>query len=202
MCNASDAGHSGRDMALKRTPPSLAEGEFLFEVDEASLEEPRTSFGGLPLFLRAALGVGADASRSLTSRSFPALNAGGGECLDDFDGLRAALAGGGASVSLPVSRRGQARRGAAPETVNEYYFRGDSACCETALLNWLRDDHGATGPKGRIGFAVSAPMMKPLTDEIPALDEGAWQPYREDPEAERECAAVGYYPAQTGRRGV
>ena len=89
---------------------------------------------------------------------------------------------------------------ALPETVNERYFRGDTACYENGLLDWLRDENRAAGPQGRIGFAVSAPMMKPLKAEIAQLNESAWQPYREDSEALWDCAAVGYYPHETGLR--
>ena len=37
---------------------------------------------------------------------------------------------------LAVSKRAFA---ALPETVTTYYFRGDSACHECKLINWLRD---------------------------------------------------------------
>ncbi|MDA1236651.1 MAG: transposase [Acidobacteria bacterium] len=66
---------------------------------------------------------------------------------------------------------------ALPETVTERYFRGDSACYETELLDWLRDENRQTGHKGCIGFAVSAPMRKPLKSEIAALDDSAWLRY-------------------------
>ncbi len=89
---------------------------------------------------------------------------------------------------------------ALPETIDEYYFRGDAGCYEKQLLDWLRDENRETGPKGRIGFAVSAPMMAPLKDAIEALGENAWQPYREDAEAWWECAAVDYSPQEPGRR--
>jgi len=69
---------------------------------------------------------------------------------------------------------------ALPETVQERYFRGDAACYENALLSWLRNEKREQGPEGFIGFAVSVPMMKPLKEEILALDQQAWQPYRED----------------------
>lgn len=322
-------------MTLKKSSPSPAEGEFLFEIDETPLEETLTSFGGLPLLLRTArsLGVTASVKRNVRVKqrrrgldeaayveSFLALNALGGECLDDFAVLRedlgmAAMLGyeppspeaarkflyqfhdeetiakarqqqlelnrasvipgesealaGLAAVNrdvvgelgrrcpdqkiatidldatvieshkrqaqptyqgatgyqpmlalwaeLDVVLADQFREGntpaiqeplavaqrafeALPETVNEYYFRGDSACYENNLLDWLRDENRQTGPKGRIGFAVSAPLMKPLKTEIVALDEDAWQPYREDSEALWECAAVGYYPQEKGRR--
>lgn len=322
-------------MALKKTSPSPAECDFLFEIDETPLEETLTSFGGLPLFLRTArsLGVGASVQRNLRLKqrrrgldeacyveSFLALNAVGGECLDDFDVLRedlgmAAMLGyeppspeaarkflyqfhdeermtqargqqlalGRASViagesealaglaavnrdlvgelgrrcaeqriatvdldatiieshkrqaqptyqgstgyqpllalwaEMDVALADQFREGntpaiqepltvarrafeALPETVNEYYFRGDSACYESGLLDWLRDENRATGPQGRIGFAVSAPLMKPLKERIGELGENAWQLYREDSEAWRECAVVDYCPAEKGRR--
>lgn len=322
-------------MALKKSSPSPAEGEFLFEIDETPLEETLTSFGGLGLFLRTArsLGVGASVQRNLHIKqrrrgldeacyveSFLALNAVDGECVDDFQVLRedlgmAAMLGyeppspeaartfldqfhdeetiaqarqqqlelnragiipgeslalsGLAQVNRDVvgelgrrcadqriatidldatvieshKRQAQpsyqgvtgyqpllalwaeldvvvadqfregntpaiqeplavARRAfeALPETVNEYYFRGDSACYEKDLLDWLRDENTETGPEGRIGFAVSAPMMKPLKAEIAALDDSAWRPYREDSAALWECAAVGYYPHEKGRR--
>ena len=322
-------------MALKKAPPSPAESEFQFEIDETPLQETLTSFGGLPLFLRAArsVGVGAGVKRNVRIKkrergldeacyveSFLVLNAVGGECLDDFAVLRedlgmeamlgyeppsAEAAGkflrqfhdeatiakarqqqlelhrasvipgeskplrGLAAVNRDVvgevgrrcpdqkiatvdldatvieshKREAQptyqngtgyqpvlalwaemdlvvaeqfregntpavqeplavARRAfeAPPETVNERYFRDDSACYETELLDWLRDENRPTGPKGRIGFAVSAPMRKPLKDAILQLESYDWQPYREDSEAEWDCAVVGYSPQETGRR--
>lgn len=85
---------------------------------------------------------------------------------------------------------------ALPETVEERYFRGDAACYENALLSWLRNEQREPGPAGFIGFAVSVPMMKPLKDEILALEEPAWQPYREDAGVELHCANVPYYPEE------
>ena len=90
--------------------------------------------------------------------------------------------------------------GALPETVTEYYFRGDAACYETDLLDWLRDEKRQKGPQSFIGFAVSAPMVAPLKAEIAQLDESAWQLDRQDAEAVLECAVVPYYPAEKGGR--
>jgi hypothetical protein len=45
---------------------------------------------------------------------------------------------------------------ALPETVREFYFRGDSACHEQSLLEWLREERRRQGPQGCMGFAVSA----------------------------------------------
>ena len=90
-------------MSLKKRLRGPAEGEFLFEIDETPLEETLTSFGGLPLFLRAvrSLGVPASVRRHLQLKqhrrgieeagyveSMLTLNALGGECLDDLEVLR------------------------------------------------------------------------------------------------------------------
>ena len=66
---------------------------------------------------------------------------------------------------LEVAQRAFA---ALPGTVKEYYYRGDSACHESGLVNWLRDEQRAGGPRGRIGFAISARMSEPLHAAIEA----------------------------------
>ena len=43
---------------------------------------------------------------------------------------------------------------ALPSTVKEYSYRGDAACHESGLVNWLRDEQRASGPRGRIGLAT------------------------------------------------
>jgi len=45
---------------------------------------------------------------------------------------------------------------ALPENIRQRYFRGDSACHENELLDWLKHPDRAKEPGGRIGFAVSA----------------------------------------------
>ena len=79
---------------------------------------------------------------------------------------------------------------ALPETVEEFYFRGDSACYEN--LDWLRDENREKGPPGRIGFAVSAPLTRPKRAVVEVPDE-AWQTYRDDPEVDID-APLEYYP--------
>lgn len=86
---------------------------------------------------------------------------------------------------------------ALPGTVKEFYYRGDSACHEHELLNWLRDEEREGGPMGRIGFAISARMTSALRQAVEAVRESDWQPYgREDPEAIRECAEVPFVPTE------
>ena len=65
-----------------------------------------------------------------------------------------------------------------PGTVKEYYYRGDSACHESGLVNWLRDEQRAGGPRGRIGFAISARMSEALHAAMRAVPEAAWEALR------------------------
>lgn len=98
---------------------------------------------------------------------------------------------------LPVTQRAFA---ALPETVKEFYFRGDSACWERELLNWLRDEEGREGPRGRITFGISVRMTANLKKHILRLPDSVWKPYREDSETESECADVlNYWPEEEDR---
>ena len=95
---------------------------------------------------------------------------------------------------LTVAKRAFA---ALPETVQTYYFRGDSACHESELVNWLRDEQRTEGPRGFIGFAISARRSEALRKAILAVPEEEWKPYGEAPGEEiRECAEVPFVPAE------
>ncbi len=96
---------------------------------------------------------------------------------------------------LPITQRAFQ---ALPETVVERYFRGDSACHEQSLLEWLREERRAGGPQGRIGFAVSARMNPALHAEVAATPEFRWQPYTEDSVMVKQCCEVDYVPEETG----
>jgi hypothetical protein len=100
----------------------------------------------------------------------------------------------GAHVELlGVTRRALA---ALPETVQERYFRGDSACYDQMLLKWLRNGQREDGPKGFIGFAVSARMSESLKTKIGLIPEAGWRPYREDAAVICECAELPWDPAE------
>jgi len=89
---------------------------------------------------------------------------------------------------------------ALPETVNEYYFRGDAACWERSLVRWLRDEKREGGPQGVITFAISVRMTAKLKRHILRLPASAWKPYREDAEAVSECAdLLNYWPEEEDR---
>jgi len=99
---------------------------------------------------------------------------------------------------LPVAQRAF---GALPSTVEELYFRGDSACHEAGLVNWLRDEKREKGPQGRIGFAISARMSEALHQAIAAVPESEWQRYGEvHPSETRECADVPFVPGEKSEK--
>ncbi len=86
---------------------------------------------------------------------------------------------------------------ALPETVEEFYYRGDSASHEQELLDWLRDENRADGPLGKIGFAISARMSEALHAAILRVPEADWHPYGEPhPNEIRECAEVDFVPGE------
>ncbi len=97
---------------------------------------------------------------------------------------------------LTVAKRAFA---ALPKTVEQFYYRADSASHESGLVNWLRDEGRAGGPKGTIGFAISARMSAPLAAAIAALPEEAWKPYRapgEGTDELRDVADVPFVPSE------
>ena len=94
---------------------------------------------------------------------------------------------------LGVTRRALA---ALPETVEEFCFRGDSACYDQRLLKWLRNRQREEGPAGFIGFAVSARMSESLKDKIRMLPEAGWWPYREDAEVTCEYSELPWDPVE------
>ena len=95
----------GYGINLVKTPKSSpAEADFLFEIDPEPAAESLTSFGGAPLLLRTlrSLGVPESVARHIKIKqrqrgydeatfveSFVLMNGVGGDCLDDFDRLRA-----------------------------------------------------------------------------------------------------------------
>lgn len=86
---------------------------------------------------------------------------------------------------------------ALPETVESFYYRGDSASHERELMQWLRDEKRADGPPGFIGFAISARMSDALHQAILRVSEENWEAYGEAHAKEiRECAEVEFVPGE------
>lgn len=86
---------------------------------------------------------------------------------------------------------------ALPAQVTEFYYRGDSACHENDLLAWLRDADRADGPKGHIGFAVSARTSVDLAAALRAVKEKRWTTYGQDADGTlRQWAEVDFVPGE------
>ena len=101
--------------------------------------------------------------------------------------------------NVPAAYQGLAAAKAAyaalPSTVNEFYYRGDSASHEHGLVDWLRNEKREHGPKGFIGFAISARMSPALLTAVKAVADSQWEPYgKADTEVIRECADVLFVP--------
>jgi len=102
-----------------------------------------------------------------------------------------------AKALLPVAQRAFQ---ALPESINAFYFRGDSGCWERSLVNWLRDENRVDGPAGRITFAISVRMTQPVKQHVDRLGENLWKPYREDSETVSEYAdLLNYWPEEAER---
>ncbi|HEV8045685.1 MAG TPA: IS1380 family transposase [Rubrobacter sp.] len=111
------------------------------------------------------------------------------------------------SDPLSVTKRAFA---SLPPTITERNFRGDSACYNHDLLNWLRDENRKDGPAGKIRFAVSADMSQDLRARIEALSEAEWtltkrpggQADPADVNEERSWAEVTFVPNGTTKKGA
>ena len=98
---------------------------------------------------------------------------------------------------LNVAKRAFA---ALPVTVETRYFRGDSACHESRLVNWLRDEKREEGPPGFIGFGIGARMSEGLHAALLAVVPEAWQADGEEADVVRECAEVVYVPSEKNEK--
>lgn len=91
----------------------------------------------------------------------------------------------------------QAAFAALPPTVATFYFRGDSACHEHGLVDWLRDEDRPEGPPGFIGFAVSARMSAELLQAVKAVPEAQWTTLQQEADGTlRQWAEVDFVPGE------
>lgn len=91
---------------------------------------------------------------------------------------------------------------ALPENVTQRYFRGDSACHENQLLQWLEHADRQKEPGGRIGFAISAVMSEPLGQALRQIAEKDWKSFgaKEDDGTLRQWAEVDFVPTDRYER--
>lgn len=90
---------------------------------------------------------------------------------------------------------------ALPATVQQRYFRGDSACHESELINWLKAPERASEPGGRIGFAISARMSAELTRAAAKVPGSQWKTLSIEADGtQRQWAEVDFVPGQAGEK--
>lgn len=81
-----------------------------------------------------------------------------------------------------------------PDSVKQRFLRGDSALYEEAVLKWLVDEERDGGPKGFIGFSISADMSKELKAACAAIPEAGWAPIEERAHETVFAAEVEFTP--------
>jgi hypothetical protein len=90
---------------------------------------------------------------------------------------------------------------ALPDTIQERYFRGDSACHEHDLLGWLKHPDRTQEPGGRIGFAVSARLSGELAKALAQVPEAKWQTFATEADGTlRQWAEVNFVPGEAGEK--
>jgi hypothetical protein len=84
---------------------------------------------------------------------------------------------------------------ALPETIERRYFRGDSACHENELLDWLKAPEREREPGGRIIFAVSAVLSKELAQALREVKDPDWKTFATEEDGTlRQWAEVAFVP--------
>jgi hypothetical protein len=90
---------------------------------------------------------------------------------------------------------------ALPASVTQRYFRGDSACHENELLQWLKHPDRAQEPGGQIGFAISAVMSAPLLAATRQVPESAWRTIQTEGDGtRRQWAEVAFVPGEANEK--
>ena len=89
----------------------------------------------------------------------------------------------------------QAAFAALPGSVKHRYFRGDSACHENELVQWLSHPDRAQERGGAIGFAISAVMSPELQKAVAAVEEKQWKTIKVEADGtRRQWAEVAFVP--------
>lgn len=90
---------------------------------------------------------------------------------------------------------------ALPAGLQTLAFRGDSACYEDELLQWLRNEERADGPAGAIEFAVSAVMSPELKASCQKTKEAQWTTFGVESDGVlRQWAELDFVPTQSYER--
>jgi hypothetical protein len=91
--------------------------------------------------------------------------------------------------------------GALPDSVKTRYFRGDSACHENKLIQWLNSPERALEPGGVIGFGISAVMSSDLAKAVTGVAEKQWKTiHTEEDGTLRQWAEVVFVPGEASEK--
>lgn len=103
---------------------------------------------------------------------------------------------GNVPAGMAPLRLAQQAFGALPPGMERRAFRGDSACYEQKLLEWLSAPARAEEPGGAIEFAVSADMSVPLRKVAVAVPEQAWKTLKQESNGVlRQWTELAYVPS-------
>jgi|SRR5688572_2560672 len=90
---------------------------------------------------------------------------------------------------------------ALPATVKTRYFRGDSACHENELIQWLRGPERALETGGVIGFAISAVMSEELAKAVAQVGNKQWSTYATEADGTlRQWTEIDFVPGETSEK--
>ena len=90
---------------------------------------------------------------------------------------------------------------ALPDSVTTRYFRGDSACHENELIQWLKAPERAAEPGGPVGFAISAVMSAALAKAVVEVAEPEWRTVATEPDGTlRQWAEVVFVPGEASEK--
>ena len=91
--------------------------------------------------------------------------------------------------------------GTLPDSVKTRYFRGDSACHENKLLQWLNSPDRKLETGGAIGFGVSAVMGPDLAKAVAEVPEKQWKTFRTEGDGTlQQWAEVEFAPREAGEK--
>ena len=90
---------------------------------------------------------------------------------------------------------------ALPETVEQRYFRGDSACHENDLIQWLKHPDRAGEKGGAIGFGISAVRSPGLQEAVKKVKEKEWKTIKTEADGTlRQWAEVEFVPGEASEK--
>ena len=88
-----------------------------------------------------------------------------------------------------------------PASVKTRYFRGDSACHENKLIEWLRAPERGLEAGGEIGFAISAVLSADLAKAVAAVAEKEWKTLSTETDGTlRQWAEVVFVPGAASEK--